>query len=39
VCDGELELFLDAPEPISSSEPFDHGDEVCHGEEGHECTD
>ena len=23
VCEGELELFTDAPEPISSSEPFD----------------
>ena len=23
ICEGELELFLDAPEPISSSEPFD----------------
>ncbi len=23
VCEGELELFTDAPEPVSSSEPFD----------------
>ncbi len=23
VCEGDLELFIDAPEPISSSEPFD----------------
>ena len=23
ICDGELELFADAPEPVSSSEPFD----------------
>jgi len=39
VCNGDLELFENAPEPISSSEPFDHGDGFCHGEEGHECTD
>ena len=23
ICEGELELFTDAPEPVSSSEPFD----------------
>ena len=22
-CEGELELFMDAPEPVSSSEPID----------------